>query len=346
VVVIAFHPLRTLLERVVDRLRFDKLAARALAELGQRLESTLTPEAVLPAIVETIATALKLPYVAVEVGSGAEVIARAASGEAPEHTVAIDLVHQNEQVGRVVVAPRSPGGQLDPAQRSLLSDLAHQAGVAAYVVRLTSELARSRSRVVAAADAERRRIERNLHDGAQQHLVALAINLRLARDLADNDPQTVKTMLDQVGAEIHDTLQELRDLARGIYPPLLTERGLGEALPAAAARSPVATTVDTTGIGRYPTEVEAAVYFCCVEALQNATKHAGPTASVAVRVWDDGQALRFQVSDDGSGFDTTQPDQGQGLANMRDRLGAIGGTLEVRSAPGHGTTVSGVIPRS
>jgi signal transduction histidine kinase len=205
--------------------------------------------------------------------------------------------------------------------------------------------------VVAAADAERRKIERNLHDGAQQHLVALAVTVRLAQQLADTDPQRARELLEQLGHDLQDAVQELRDLAHGIYPPVLMDRGLVAALESAAARASLPVEIVTDGdVGRFPQEVEAAVYFCCLEALQNAGKHAGEGATATVRirraVGADGlDALTFAVADDGAGFDPAgTAGRGHGFVNMGDRLGAIGGTVEVDSAPGGGTRVSGTVP--
>jgi len=229
--------------------------------------------------------------------------------------------------------------QLDSALRITLDEISHQA----------EELRASRARIVATADAERRRIERNLHDGAQQHLVAMAVNLRLARDLFASDPSAATGMLDALVSSVKDTIQELRDLAHGIYPPLLLDSGLAEALDAAAARCPLPVTVDAAGIGgavgtrRYPIDMEAAVYFCCSEALQNAAKHA-PGSSVHVRLWQDDAALRFTVRDDGPGFADEVVPSGQGLVNMADRLGAIGGSVQWEVAPGGGARVSGSVP--
>jgi signal transduction histidine kinase len=208
------------------------------------------------------------------------------------------------------------------------------------------ELRASRARVVAAADAERRRIERDLHDGAQQHLIGLAVHLRLARDLADSEPAKTKEILDSLGDNVQEALDELRDLAHGIYPPLLQDRGLADALAAAAGRASVRTRVDTDGVGRYDPDIEAAVYFCCLEALQNASKYAGDGATATVRVREDvgGSTLVFEVSDDGAGFDATDARSGVGITNMRDRVGAIGGSLRVESAAGEGAAISGRIP--
>jgi signal transduction histidine kinase len=206
------------------------------------------------------------------------------------------------------------------------------------------ELRASRSRVVLAADAERRRIERDLHDGAQQHLIGLAVHLRLARDLADSDPATAKKMLETLGDDLQEALEQMRDLAHGIYPPLLQDRGLAEALAAAARRGAARTTLQTDGLARYAADVEATVYFCCLEALQNVSKYAGPKATARIRVHEDEKALLFEVEDDGEGFDPNGRAVGAGITNMRDRVGAIGGTLSVTSVPGRGTTISGMVP--
>jgi signal transduction histidine kinase len=223
--------------------------------------------------------------------------------------------------------------QLDAALQRSLDDLQHA----------NEELRASRARLVTAADEARRRIERDLHDGAQQHLAALAINLRIARDIVATDPDAAAKVLDELGQAVRDTIQEIRDLAHGIYPPLLVRSGLAEALNAAAARHPGEVTIDTTGIGRYNGDLEAAVYFCCLEALQNVAKHA-PDATVRVRVWEDKQILRFEVSDDGPGFDILAVDTGHGLQNMSDRLGAFGGVVTWQSEPGHGARVLGWLP--
>ena len=224
--------------------------------------------------------------------------------------------------------------QLDAALHTTLDELRKQA----------EELRASRARIVASGDAERRRVERNLHDGAQQHLVALAINLRLARDVVGDDPDEAAQILDQLAQDVQHTIKEVRELAHGIYPPLLADSGLGEALRAAAYRSPLQVVVVVDGsVGRYPAETEAAVYFCCLEAIQNATKHA-PGAAVQVRLWSEAGGLSFSVTDDGPGFDPARARGGHGFLNMTDRLGAIGGTVRWDSRPGHGATVSGVIP--
>ena len=150
-------------------------------------------------------------------------------------------------------------------------------------------------------------------------------------------------MLEQMTEDVQTTIRELRELAHGIYPPLLADSGLGEALRAAASRSPLAVRVSGQGIGRYSPEIEAAVYFCCLEALQNAAKHA-PSASVEVRLWEESGGLVFCVSDDGPGFDADRARKGHGFVNMADRLGAIGGTIRWQSGPAQGAQIHGTIP--
>jgi signal transduction histidine kinase len=231
------------------------------------------------------------------------------------------------------VALASHNAQLDTALQTTLNELRKQADA----------LRESRARIVASGDAERRRVERNLHDGAQQNLVALAVNLRLARDVVADDPDVTAELLSQMADDVQRTIQELRELAHGIYPPLLADSGLGEALRAAANRSPLAAGVVSAGIGRYSPEIEAAVYFCCLEALQNAAKHA-PGARVDIRVWEESGGLLFTVSDDGPGLDADKAASGHGFVNMADRLGAIGGTVRWQSAPGKGAEVRGSIP--
>jgi signal transduction histidine kinase len=223
---------------------------------------------------------------------------------------------------------------LDATLQSVLDDLR----------RTNDELRASRARLVATADRERRRIERDLHDGAQQHLVALAINLGLAADLVAEDPSAAVGLLEESRTEVRATVQQLRDLAHGIYPTLLTDAGLGPALQAAAVRSPSPITVDLAAVpaGLAP-DTAAALYFCVLEALQNAAKHA-LGASVTVTASCEARRLLVQVRDDGPGADLSAVGDGQGLQNMRDRLGAVGGSASWTSQPGAGTTVRLSVP--
>jgi signal transduction histidine kinase len=267
------------------------------------------------------------------------------------------ITYGGELLGLVVVDRPTTEPPFTEQEDLVLTELTRQVGLALHNVRLdsalqstldevrrqASELRASRTRIVAAADAERRRVERDLHDGAQQHLVALAVNVRLVKDLVAEDPEAAARALDEIAVEVKATVQELRDLAHGIYPPLLMDNGLPEALRAVASRSPLDVSTSIDGVGRFSSDIEAAVYFCCLEALQNAAKHA-PQSHVELRVWEEEGGLLFTVADDGPGFDARVAQAGHGFMNMSDRLGAIGGSVRWDSTPGAGSTVRGSIP--
>jgi signal transduction histidine kinase len=210
-------------------------------------------------------------------------------------------------------------------------------------VALVADLRASRLRLVAAADEARRGLERDLHDGAQQQLVALRITLSLARQVVQSSPDEAAGLLAQTERAAAEALEELRDLARGIYPPLLADLGLGAALQAQARKAPLPVTVEADGTGRYPQDIEAALYFAILEALQNVAKYAHASAA-RVTLRHDGQLLVFTVGDDGTGFDQAKTSLGTGIQGMADRMAALGGTLKITSAPGHGTEVTGQIP--
>jgi signal transduction histidine kinase len=279
--------------------------------------------------------------------------------EHPGRTLRVaPLVLSGELFGFIVCARAAEQQPFSAEDERVLTDLARQVAVALHNSALDTalqaslddlrvaneELRASRARIVATADQSRRQIERNLHDGAQQHLVALAVKLGLARQLVGGDPEALSTLLEELRGDAQTTLTELRELAHGIYPPLLMDRGLREALVAAANRSVLPAEVDAD-VGRYPADMEAAIYFCCLEALQNAGKHAGEGATIKIKVAQHDHLLRFDVRDTGAGFDATSDAvRGHGFVNMADRLGAIGGRLMVESAPGAGTTITGTIP--
>jgi signal transduction histidine kinase len=232
---------------------------------------------------------------------------------------------------------------INPSKERLIRDLASQVGLVLRNVKLIAELRASRQRLVAAQDEERRKIERNLHDGAQQQLVALTVQLKLARSLVERDPAKAGELLGTIQGSATDALEDLRDLARGIYPPLLADQGLPAALEAQARKAVVPTTVEAQAVGRYAQEVEAAVYFCTLEALNNVAKYA-EARRATVRLSQQNGRLAFSINDDGRGFDPNAVAGGTGLQGMADRLEAIGGALEVDSASGSGTTVRGWIP--
>jgi signal transduction histidine kinase len=256
---------------------------------------------------------------------------------------AVAVQHGGELLGALSLQkPRNE--PLTSTEDELLRHLASQAGLVLRNAALIDELRASRRRLVGAQDAERRKIERNLHDGAQQQLVALTIQLRLLEESAD-DPAAVRQLAPVVRDGLHAALDDLRDLARGIYPPLLADQGLVPALHAQARRAALPVEIEADGVGRFPQDTEAAVYFCTLEALQNIAKYA-EASRATVGLSCSGGSLRFTVTDDGAGFDTARTRHGSGLQGMSDRLAALGGAFDVRSRPGHGTAVSGELPVS
>ena len=271
---------------------------------------------------------------------------------------AAPIAHAGELLGILVVQRPKGAVVFTEDEESALGELARQVGLTLHNAKLDSalqasldevrrqarELQASRARIVEAGDTARRKIERDIHDGVQQHLVALAVKVRLIKQLQIQNPAKATEVLESLGGDLNDTLQELRDLAHGIYPPLLADKGLAEALASAARRAVLPTEVEVAGIRRYSRVVEATAYFCCLEAFQNAGKYAGPGATVRAWVREEGDALIFTVTDDGAGFDTRARAQGAGFTNMSDRLGAVGGTLRVESTPGAGTRMTGTIP--
>jgi signal transduction histidine kinase len=317
-------------------LRGRLFAARALETLGTRLHAGLPT----PGLRATLAEALEDPSLRLA------------------YRVPTDGGRWVDADGRPVELPAPGSGQCVTEVRggdlpiaAIVHDeaLREQQGLvdaAASYARMALENQRLGARVEASlrqADEERRRLERDLHDGAQQRLVALRIKLELTEELVASDPDSGLEKLHALGTEVDETLEELRSLARGVYPAVLADEGLPEALQAAALRAPVAAEVQSDGVGRYAREVESAVYFCCLEALQNVAKHARGATRITISLAD-GDALRFEVRDDGAGFDARSEPAGAGFTNMRDRLGALGGEVTIASEPGGGVVVSGSVP--
>jgi signal transduction histidine kinase len=277
----------------------------------------------------------------------------------PDATIRVAPVVQADRLLGLIVVARARGGWRLAAEADMtLEELAREVGHAMHKATLDAalqeslrqlqhqadDLSASRVRIVLAADAERRRIERNLHDGAQQYLVALGVKVRLVQRLLDRDPASARGISEELADDVERSIEALRTLARGIYPMLLGRGGLGPALAEACRRADIRARLHLARLPRQSAEIEAAVYFCCVEALQNAARHAGPRAEATVRVWLEGDSLRFEVADDGVGFANARAGGGAGLTNMSDRLGALGGSLEVETAPGAGTRVRGTVP--
>jgi signal transduction histidine kinase len=363
-VALAFQPVRRWASRLANRLVYGKRATpyEVLSRLAHGMGSQYSADEALPSLARVLAEGMGAARAEIWLRMGGDL--RPAAGWPDEGSArdvplvltdvdlpaipgrdrAVPVLHEGEVLGALAISmPR--GEAVTPATDKLLTDVASQIGLVLRNVRLIEELRASRQRLVAAQDQERRRLERNIHDGAQQQLVALAVQLRLAEGLADRDPAKAKELMARIRAATQEALDDLRDLARGIYPPLLADKGLAAALESQARKVPFPVTVEPNGIGRYSPEAEATAYFCVLEALQNAAKYAEASSAVVRLDGEDGH-LMFSVTDDGRGFDPTATPPGSGLTNMRDRVEALGGSVEVRSAPGAGTTVTGRIPVS
>jgi signal transduction histidine kinase len=258
--------------------------------------------------------------------------------------LAVDVRHQGVLLGALTVEMPA-NDPMDPSKARIVHDLASQAGPVVRNVGLIEELRESRRRIVAAQDDRAKKLERDIHDGAQQQLVALMVKERQAASAVDADVARARALLEQIQAETKEALEDLRDLARGIYPPLLADSGLPAALEAQARKSSLPTTVESDGIERYPQDIESAVYFSCLEALQNVAKYAR-ASHASIRLREGGGELTFEVIDDGVGFDPASVARGTGLQGMADRIAAIGGGLEIHSSPGRGTAVTGRLPTS
>ena len=359
VVAVAFQPVRERVQRVANRLVYGERATpyEALSTFASTMATSYAADDLLPRMTEVMVSGtgasraevwLKVDetlHRAAEHPPGASVapVLQVPDGQLPEipgATRSVPVRHRGELLGALSLT-KALGAPVTPAEGDLLADLAAQAGLVLRNVSLITELKASRQRIVAAQDEERRRLERDIHDGAQQRLVGLAIRFGLLERLA-NDEQD-RGRLGTLRTESQEALQELRDLARGIFPPLLADQGLVIALRAQAGRVPLPVQVHANGVGRYRQDVEAAVYFCVLEALQNVTKYAEASGAVVHLTQRDGW-LEFDVEDDGRGFDPGTTGWGSGLQNMTDRIEALGGAFDVRTGPGAGTTVSCRLP--
>jgi signal transduction histidine kinase len=359
VIALAFNPVRERAKRLADRLVYGKRATpyEVLSEFSEHMAGAYALDDILPRMARVLAEGTGgRSEIWLRVGGVLRSAAAWPRGSQPDAPTVVavggedlpsfpnaskatPVLHQGELFGAITVT-KPANDPLRPAEDKLIEDVASQAGLVLRNVRLIEELRASRQRLVKARDEERRRLERNIHDGAQQQLVALAVKLNLAETLVARDPRQTEALLAELKGETQEALQDLRDLARGIYPPLLADKGLMAALESQVRKSPVPVTVESDGIGRYPQEIEAAVYFCCLEALQNVAKYAqAKTATVRLEAVAD--TLTFEVADDGVGFDPANTGYGSGLQGMADRLDALGGSLEVRSAPEQGTTIIG-----
>jgi signal transduction histidine kinase len=366
-VTLVFQPLRQRLEKGAGRLVFgERLSSyQLLSRFGETLEHAFDVGELAPRIAGAVREGLGLGWARVLLqleDDPRTLLPAGASGigldepAAPE--VVLALNHSGERLGAIECGPKVEG-RFEPGDHELLGTIARQAalgihngrlaaelsGRLAEIRRQAQELAASRTRIVQAQDAERRRIERNIHDGVQQEMVALMANLRLARNQLRRDPDIADQTLAQLQHEARQTLEDLRELSRGIHPPVLSDRGLVEAVEAMAARLPIGITIAASPElrgRRFSPEVEGAAYFLVSEGLANVLKHARADR-VAIRVEHEGRSLRIEVSDDGIGFVPTEVG-GSGLTGLRDRIEAASGSLRVLASPGRGTTLIGELP--
>jgi signal transduction histidine kinase len=376
VVALCFDPVQTRLDALVSRSVYG--GQLSPYEALRRFSGTLTgsePAEALPARMAQVlaeGTGAEWSQVWIVVGEQPLLAATWPAGaqQAEEAADAMSDPREGEAVGRRWL-PVSHGGELlgvlvvqehkhvplTSVEERLFAGLASQAGLVLQGARLhtelelrlaelstrADELRSSRQRLVDMQDNERRLLERDIHDGAQQHLVALAVNLRLAQTLAArSSPRAVAVLAGQKRAAA-DAIATLVHLSQGIYPPLLGEAGLAAALHAAVGTSVIPVQITASGMRRYAADIEAAAYFCCLEALQNAAKHSGATLIRLSLIGDHGD-LQFSIEDDGTGFEPSRSPAGNGLANMRDRIESVGGTLTMESVPGSRTRVQVWIP--
>jgi signal transduction histidine kinase len=359
VIALAFNPVRERARRLANRIVYGQRATpyEVLSDFSERVAGTYAVDDLLPRLARILADGTAAANVTVWVRVGGELHSRAgwpslSSGPPlplardevpppPGASLMLPVAHHGEVLGALSLT-KPPSDPLTPSEEKLARGLASQAGLVLRNVALIEELKASRRRLVEAQDEERRRIERNIHDGAQQQLVALSVQLGLGRTLARDDPD-IQKLLERLQAQLQQALEDLRDLARGIYPPLLADQGLVAALRAQASKAALPVELEADSVGRYPQEAEAAVYFCVLEALQNVAKYA-KASKATVKIFSDNGSLGFEVSDDGVGFDPDATSYGTGLQGMADRLEALSGQLTVTSRPGRGTTLSGRLP--
>ncbi len=355
---VTFNPVRRGARGLADRVVYGRRATsyEVLSDFSGRVSEAYATDDVLPRMAQILLGATGATSASVWLMIGDAFHVAATAGEvAVEHEVAaagdespvftgatgVEVRHQGELLGALTVSMPA-NDPLDPTRERLVRDVASQAGLVVRNARLIEELRASRQRLVVAQDQERRKIERNLHDGVQQQLVAMTVQLGLLTRVVETDPAKALDMAATLQIRATEALDDLRDLARGIYPPLLADKGIVTALEAQARKAAVPTTVAADGVGRYPQEVESAVYFCVLEALNNVAKYARAGSAVIELTQRDGN-LRFLVRDDGEGFDTGRTSYGTGLQGMADRLDAIGGALTVTSVAGQGATIMGAI---
>jgi signal transduction histidine kinase len=368
IVALLFQPVRRRLQRLANRIVYGKRATpyEVLSQFSKRVSEMYATDELPIRMAQVLAegTAADRATVWLRVGHELRLAASWPTGAGGASTVPLPadglptiegaaaaepVRYQGELLGALAVSKRQP---MTAAESRLLGDLSREAGLVLKNTRLTAELVQrldelqaSRQRLVSAQDTERRRLERNLHDGAQQNLVALKLKIALMKNVAATDPQRAQATLDELTKDANEAIETLRELARGLYPPILAQDGLLAAVEAQARRTPVPVEVAGGPLPRYSQETESGVYFCVLEALQNMVKHAHATKAT-VRIEQRTGLLVFSVTDDGRGLDPERARSGSGMQNMRDRIEVLGGEIQVESSPGAGTRVTGSIPVS
>jgi signal transduction histidine kinase len=356
-VAVMFAPLRNRLQRGINHLMYGERDEpyTVLSRLGQRLEATLAPDAALRTIVETVAQALKLPYAAITLKQGGEFAVAAEYGTPAREAAILPLAYQTEQVGQLILTPRSPGEEFTSSDRRLLDDLARQAGVAVHALRLTADLQHSRERLVSAREEERWRLRRDLHDGLGPQIAAQTLKVGSARSLYPRDPAAADALLGELEADMEAALAEIRRLVYNLRPPALDELGLAGAIREAAAQYGTRRAEESSDKAKrlhlsvdaperlpsLPAAVEVAAYRIAQEALTNVVRHAGARRCV-IRL-SLGGALELEITDDGMGLPADHP-AGVGLTSMRERAAELGGTCAIEALPGGGTRVLARLP--
>jgi signal transduction histidine kinase len=346
-----FQPARRSLERLADRWVFGRRPSgyELVAGFGSTSGTSGEVEGLAASLAEIVRQGLALAWARVILEPGglvgpvvAEAPADGVGGEIAHLTVPV--VHGDVTVGRIECGPALDARRLSE-RRALLDLLAHEAGLTVHNLAQAEELVASRARIVMAQDTERRRVERDIHDGAQQELVAMIAKLRIARELIRRDPDTAVGTLEELQGDAQAALHGIRELAQGIHPTVLSDQGLVAAIEDRSARLPLEVSVVAdpgTRAARYPDPVEGAAFFVVSEALANVLKHAGATRATVTLGQQDG-TLVVEVTDDGRGFEPAGQ-RGSGLIHLTDRVGALGGTLRVRSSVGSGATVTAALP--
>ena len=367
VVALAFQPARDRVQRFANRLVYGRRATpyEVMAGFSNRVSNTLSTDDVLPEMAEAAVRGVGAARGRVRLflpDGGERAVSWPGDGEIPESSegssISIDVVYQGTPIGQISIEKRS-GELVTPAEQRLLTDLASQAGLAMHNVRLTEELGRrleelarqsqalqvSRQRLVTARDVQRRGLERDIRDGPQHQLLEIGRKLRDAAGRVDREPLEAERILERLGVEATTTLEGLRDLARGIFPPLLAEKGVVAAIQAHIRKVGASATVEAPTVGgdRFDADTEAALYFICLQALQNVSRHAG-NAPTVVRLARDGDELLLEIEDRGPGFDVSSTPRGMGIQIMQDRVDALDGSLSVGRGAAGGALISCRLP--